>query len=83
MKTPATEIEIAEKLAREIKSTSPDDILAGVLQINGSDLNRHNVDAIRICILVKKMLSSRYKSPIPGSGNWIPGSARIKRKATK
>jgi hypothetical protein len=83
MKTPATEIEIAEKLAKEIRSASPDDILAGVLQINGSDLNRHKVDAIRICILVKKILSTRYRNLIPGSGNWIPGSDRIKSKATK
>lgn len=81
MKAPATEI--AEKLAKEIRSTSPNDILAGVLQINGSDLNRHKVDAIRTSILVKMILSSRYRRPFPGSGNWIPGSERIKRKATK
>jgi hypothetical protein len=67
MKTPAIEIEIAEKLAKQIQSSSLDDILAGVLEINAADLSNHKVDAIKICILVKKLLSPRYKKSIPGS----------------
>jgi len=74
MKTPATEIEIAKRLAKKVQSASPDEIMAGVFEMNASRLCSKNVDVIRICILVKKMLSPRYNSAIPGSVGKFPGS---------
>lgn len=67
MNTPAEEHKVAEQLAKELHGCSTYAILAGVLHLNGSRSQNHKLDAIRICILVKKIIAGRQQKAIPGS----------------
>lgn len=74
MKTSATDISLANKLVNKMSEYSPEEILADVLKINQSGLTEENVDAIRICYMVKKLWSKRSLNDVPGSSSKIPGS---------
>lgn len=74
MKTSAKETSLAHRMVNSMSEYSTEEVLAGVLKVNGSGLTEHNVDAIRICFLVKKLLSKRRLDEIPESASKIPGS---------